>query len=260
MERFTRPLLRSCGVRLIIGKGGLGSASLAAFGELGGAYLAVVGGTAALETTWIEADRGRRPGRPPPGEPVALPRARFRAAAGGDGQPRRQLYATVDAEARAAGARRRAGRARRQARWVRSCHRRAVAMRATANGYLDPRRRRGGAVRRAACASGRSRARHHRRGQGPARQMRLHAHGPGRLQRRARRGRFGRAALHGHDRGRRVAARPGTRLDAGHRRGGARARAGKRTGLLFRPQSRRHACIRRPSPARPSTAPCTRAT
>jgi len=55
MERFTRPLLAELGVRLIIGKGGLGDASLAAFGELGGAYLAVIGGTAALETTWIEA-------------------------------------------------------------------------------------------------------------------------------------------------------------------------------------------------------------
>ena len=55
MERFTRPLLARCGVRLIIGKGGLGNASLAAFGELGGAYLAVIGGTAALETTWVEA-------------------------------------------------------------------------------------------------------------------------------------------------------------------------------------------------------------
>ena len=55
MERFTRPLMAQCGVRLIIGKGGLGAASLAAFGELGGAYLAVIGGTAALETTWIEA-------------------------------------------------------------------------------------------------------------------------------------------------------------------------------------------------------------
>ena len=55
MERFTRPLLSQCGVRLIIGKGGLGNASLAAFGELGGAYLAVIGGTAALETTWVEA-------------------------------------------------------------------------------------------------------------------------------------------------------------------------------------------------------------
>jgi L(+)-tartrate dehydratase beta subunit len=55
MERFTEPLLQRHGVRLIIGKGGLGALSLAAFGELGGAYLAVIGGTAALETTWIEA-------------------------------------------------------------------------------------------------------------------------------------------------------------------------------------------------------------
>jgi L(+)-tartrate dehydratase beta subunit len=55
MERFTRPLMAQYGVRLIIGKGGLGAGSLAAFGELGGAYLAVIGGTAALETAWIEA-------------------------------------------------------------------------------------------------------------------------------------------------------------------------------------------------------------
>ena len=55
MERFTRPLMQQNGVRLIIGKGGLREGSLAAFGELGGAYLAIIGGTAALETTWIEA-------------------------------------------------------------------------------------------------------------------------------------------------------------------------------------------------------------
>ena len=54
MERFTRPLMAHNGVRIIIGKGGLREASLAAFGELGGAYLAVVGGAAALETTWVE--------------------------------------------------------------------------------------------------------------------------------------------------------------------------------------------------------------
>jgi L(+)-tartrate dehydratase beta subunit len=54
MERFTRPLMQ-LGVRLVIGKGGLGALSAAAFAELGGAYLAVIGGTAALETTWIEA-------------------------------------------------------------------------------------------------------------------------------------------------------------------------------------------------------------
>ena len=55
MERFTRPLMVQHGVRLIIGKGGMGPEASAAFTELGGAYLAVIGGTAALETTWIEA-------------------------------------------------------------------------------------------------------------------------------------------------------------------------------------------------------------
>ena len=55
MERFTRPLMEQYGVRLIIGKGGLGEASKRAFQELGGAYLAVIGGTAALESTWIAA-------------------------------------------------------------------------------------------------------------------------------------------------------------------------------------------------------------
>ena len=55
MERFTRPLMAELGVRLVIGKGGLGPASAAAFAEVGGAYLAIIGGTAALETTWIEA-------------------------------------------------------------------------------------------------------------------------------------------------------------------------------------------------------------
>ncbi|MGI8894929.1 MAG: fumarate hydratase C-terminal domain-containing protein [Casimicrobiaceae bacterium] len=55
MERFTRPLLTQYGVRIVIGKGGLGADSLAAFADLGGVYLAIVGGTAALETTWIEA-------------------------------------------------------------------------------------------------------------------------------------------------------------------------------------------------------------
>jgi L(+)-tartrate dehydratase beta subunit len=54
MERFTRPLIAQFGVRLIIGKGGLGAGSLTAFRELGGAYLAIIGGTAALETTWVE--------------------------------------------------------------------------------------------------------------------------------------------------------------------------------------------------------------
>jgi L(+)-tartrate dehydratase beta subunit len=54
MERFTRPLMTEYGVRIIIGKGGLREESLGAFQELGGVYLAIIGGTAALETTWIE--------------------------------------------------------------------------------------------------------------------------------------------------------------------------------------------------------------
>jgi L(+)-tartrate dehydratase beta subunit len=55
MERFTRPLMGEYGARVIIGKGGLREGSAAAFTELGGVYLAVVGGAAALETTWIES-------------------------------------------------------------------------------------------------------------------------------------------------------------------------------------------------------------
>ena len=54
MERFTRPLMAQNGVRIIIGKGGMREGTATAFKEIGGAYLAIVGGTAALETTWIE--------------------------------------------------------------------------------------------------------------------------------------------------------------------------------------------------------------
>ncbi len=54
MERFTRPLMEQYGVRIIIGKGGLFAASAKAFADIGGVYLAIIGGTAALETTWIE--------------------------------------------------------------------------------------------------------------------------------------------------------------------------------------------------------------
>src|SRR5215472_1649549 len=100
MERFTRPLLTDYGVRLIVGKGGLGAASLAAFRELGGAYLAVIGGTAALETTWIEAI-----------EDVDLddlhPESLWRFRVHGFGPLRvamdsrgNSIYATVDADAR----------------------------------------------------------------------------------------------------------------------------------------------------------------
>ena len=54
MERFTEPLMAQYGVRLIIGKGGMREGSLAALKRFGGAYLAIIGGAAALETTWIE--------------------------------------------------------------------------------------------------------------------------------------------------------------------------------------------------------------
>jgi L(+)-tartrate dehydratase beta subunit len=54
MERFTRPLMIQNGVRMIVGKGGMREGSLEAFAEFGGVYLAIIGGTAALETTWIE--------------------------------------------------------------------------------------------------------------------------------------------------------------------------------------------------------------
>src|ERR1700674_3050992 len=54
MERFTRPLMTEYGVRIIIGKGGLGEDSRTAFRELGGVYLAIIGGAAALETTRIK--------------------------------------------------------------------------------------------------------------------------------------------------------------------------------------------------------------
>ena len=54
MERFTEPLMNKYGVRMIVGKGGLRESSAAAFTKHGGVYLAIIGGTAALETTWID--------------------------------------------------------------------------------------------------------------------------------------------------------------------------------------------------------------
>ncbi len=54
MERFTEPLMSQYGIRMIVGKGGLRESSAAAFKKHGGVYLAIIGGTAALETTWID--------------------------------------------------------------------------------------------------------------------------------------------------------------------------------------------------------------
>jgi L(+)-tartrate dehydratase beta subunit len=55
MSRFTEGLLREHGARAIIGKGGLQPEALEPLGRYGGAYLAIVGGAAALQTTQIEA-------------------------------------------------------------------------------------------------------------------------------------------------------------------------------------------------------------
>ncbi|MGA1528044.1 MAG: fumarate hydratase C-terminal domain-containing protein, partial [Burkholderiaceae bacterium] len=38
MERFTEPLMQQYGVRMVVGKGGLGSESLKAFQAIGGVY------------------------------------------------------------------------------------------------------------------------------------------------------------------------------------------------------------------------------
>jgi L(+)-tartrate dehydratase beta subunit len=54
MDRFTPPLIEKYGVRAIIGKGGLYQDSLDAMRKFGAVYLAITGGSAALETKSIE--------------------------------------------------------------------------------------------------------------------------------------------------------------------------------------------------------------
>jgi len=54
MERFTPDLIGTYGVKAIIGKGGLYEGSLKAMQEHAAVYLAIVGGSAALETLQIE--------------------------------------------------------------------------------------------------------------------------------------------------------------------------------------------------------------
>lgn len=54
MNRFSPPLIEQYGVRAIIGKGGLYEDSLEAMKRNGAVYLAIVGGSAALETEQIE--------------------------------------------------------------------------------------------------------------------------------------------------------------------------------------------------------------
>lgn len=54
MDRFTPDLIGKYGVKAIIGKGGLYEGSLKAMQEHAAVYLAIVGGSAALETLQIE--------------------------------------------------------------------------------------------------------------------------------------------------------------------------------------------------------------
>lgn len=55
MDRFVPGLLGRYNVRAIVGKGGLLKGSVEAMERLGGVYLAIVGGAAAVETMQIEA-------------------------------------------------------------------------------------------------------------------------------------------------------------------------------------------------------------
>jgi L(+)-tartrate dehydratase beta subunit len=54
MNRFYPPLIRQYGVRAMIGKGGFLQDTVDAMKQLGGVYLAIVGGAAAIETMQIE--------------------------------------------------------------------------------------------------------------------------------------------------------------------------------------------------------------
>ena len=54
MDRFTPDLIAKYGVKAIIGKGGLYEGSLKAMQEHAAVYLAIVGGSAALETLQIQ--------------------------------------------------------------------------------------------------------------------------------------------------------------------------------------------------------------
>ncbi len=54
MNRFYPPLIEQYGVRAMVGKGGFLQDTVEKMKELGGVYLAIVGGAAALETMQIE--------------------------------------------------------------------------------------------------------------------------------------------------------------------------------------------------------------
>ena len=97
----------------------------------------------------------------------------------------------------------------------------------------------------------------HDRLEGGRRPLRLHAHGPGRLQRGPRRGRLRRRALPRHARGRPVPERPGARVDARQRRAARDPRARGAVRLPVRPHGDRRPrseAVRRPE-LRPHRAP-----
>src|SRR5712672_752697 len=54
MDRFTEGLLRSYGVRAILGKGGLSAGSAELMKQYGACYLSVTGGAAAMETLQLQ--------------------------------------------------------------------------------------------------------------------------------------------------------------------------------------------------------------
>src|SRR5438477_13018033 len=54
MDRFTEGLLRTYGVRALLGKGGLSEQSAQLMAKYGAVYLSVTGGAAAMETLQIE--------------------------------------------------------------------------------------------------------------------------------------------------------------------------------------------------------------
>ncbi|MFG6150655.1 fumarate hydratase C-terminal domain-containing protein [Halobacillus sp. B23F22_1] len=55
MDRFTRGLMKDYGVRVIVGKGGLLDEGSQALVDHKGCYFTILGGSAALETTQVEA-------------------------------------------------------------------------------------------------------------------------------------------------------------------------------------------------------------
>ena len=55
LDRFTEALLRDCGVRAMLGKGGMSQHTAGLMAKYGACYLSVTGGAVAMETLQIEA-------------------------------------------------------------------------------------------------------------------------------------------------------------------------------------------------------------